>query len=72
MSQESSVPTGPSGSALTPTDFRVLIKESLLEVLQENPQLLQTSVAACQQSQRNISGEVSRISMGSGFCFVVT
>ena len=72
MSQESSVPTGPSGSALTPPDFRVLIKESLLEVLQENPQLPQTSVAACQQSQHNISDELSRISMGSGCCFVVT
>ena len=57
MSQESSVPTGPSGSALTETDFRVLIKESLLEVLQGNPPLLQTSVAPCEQSQRSISGE---------------
>ena len=61
MSQESSVPPGPSGSALTGTDFHVLIKESLLEVLQENPQLLQTSVAAYQHSQRSISGELFRV-----------
>ena len=84
MSQESSVPPGPSGSsgpsgspgpsgsALMGTDLRVLIKESLLEVLQENPQLLQTATAASQQSQRSIGGEPLRVPTVSGCCLVVT
>ena len=84
MSQESSVPPGPSGSsgpsgspgpsrsALMGTDFRVLIKESLLEVLQENPQLLQTATAASLQSQRSIGGEPLRVPTVSGCCLVVT
>ena len=58
MAREGSPIPGTSGAIPTGTDLRALIKGSLVEVLQENPQLLQHAVTASgQQSQSDERGK---------------
>ena len=54
MAQE--VTPGPSGQ-----DMKALIKESLVEVLQENPQLLEQAMAANTNGRQNPPDETGKL-----------
>ena len=57
MSDESSPIPGTSVQALSGTNFRSIIKESLLEVLRENPEVLQPTTTNVQHQIGTTDGE---------------
>jgi hypothetical protein len=58
MSHEGSPVPGTRVQALAGADFRAIIKESLLEVLRENPQVLQPTAGDQPQPQVNEGGKL--------------